>query len=407
MILKRYTRTIFALALACAGLFGQTVSSSLVGTVVNPSGAAVADAPVTLASVETGAGRLVSTDKTGVYRFPDLTAGTYTVTIKQPGFKTSIETDIVVRAQENTDAGKITLQAGSVTEFNTLTASGGRLQLAETAQSYTIDAGQIETLTLKGRDMFGYLKLIPGVVDTNPDRDLTSPSSIQGITIAGNVSAFNFNVDGITDMDTGAYQRVDVEPNVDAISEIRVLASNYEAEYGRNSGGVVSVITRSGSQDFHGTASWDHRNEEFNANSWANNHTLTAGGTATPRDPYRFNVETFGIGGPLYIPKVANVDKKKAFFFFSQERTGQYVPAPSQTTYMPTNSERDGDFSQTFTNVNGNAGTISILDPQNNNTQFAGNIIPLSRISPIGGQLLSYFPGAQLYADAIEPALRG
>lgn len=409
MTLKVLTRAVLVFALCCAGVFAQTVASTVIGTVVDPAGKLVAGAPATLTSAGTAEVRTAVTDNTGTFRFLNIPAGTYTVTIREPGFKAGIETDVVVHAQENVSAGKITLQAGSVTEFSSAPAEP-RVQVVDPAESYTIDAGDLEVLTQKGRDLFGYMHLIPGVVDSANSRDVTNPESIAGVTIDGNAplsSQMNFNVDGITDLDTGVDNRIHFEPNLDSIREIRVLEANYQAEYGRNSGGIVTVITRNGTQDFHGTADWTHRNTEFNANSWANNHTLTSAGTAEPRVGYRFNVETYGIGGPLFIPHIANQDKKKLFFFFSQERTQQYIPAPTQTTYMPTTAERGGDFSQTFSNSNGNPVSIPILDPLNNNTQFAGNVIPLSRITPAGQELLELFPApnyaptqpSQLYID--------
>ena len=130
-------------------------------------------------------------------------------------------------------------------------------------------------ITLKGRDVFGYLKLVPGVIDNSSDqrgnRDVTSPNAISGITINGNTSAKNFTVDGITDMDTGSNSTLHYEPNIDAIQELKVLTSNYQAEFGRNSGGTITVVTKNGTQHFHGSAVWNHRHEGFNANLWQNN----------------------------------------------------------------------------------------------------------------------------------------
>jgi hypothetical protein len=407
MKLKGYTRAVLALAVCCASLLAQTVTSSLVGTVGDPNGKPVADAPITLTNAATSVTRSATTDKQGSYRFADLAPGAYSVTVRAPGFKAQIQTGIIVLTQETHSGGRMILQAGTAAEINSVLAPVAQLQDAGSGKSYAIETQDIESLTQKGRDLFGYLRLLPGIVDTDPSRDLPRPSAIQGIAIDGNTSTINFNVDGITDLNTRTNQEVMYEPNLDAIQEINVLEANYQAEYGRNSGGVITVITKSGSQDFHGSGNFARRNEDFNANSWANNHTLTAAGTAEPRDPYRFNVITYGIGGPLYIPKVANVEKKKLFFFFSQERTGQFLPAPTQITYMPTAIERTGDFSQTFTNVNGNPVSLPVLDPLNGNTPFAGNVIPTSRISTPGQGLLEYFPtpnysptqSNQLYVD--------
>src|SRR3569833_2889440 len=180
------------------------------------------------------------------------------------------------------------------------------------------------------------MKLVPGVIDTNSQgRDVTSPNQIRGFVIQGNQSnTKNFTVDGITDMDTGSNSTLHYEPNMDAVQELRVLTSNYQAEFGRNSGGTITVVTKSGTRDFHGTASWNHRHEEFNANGWLNNHTLVnvnGQKVATAIQPYRFNVETYSIGGPIMIPHKFNSDRKKLFFFWSQEYTGQFVPSATQS----------------------------------------------------------------------------
>jgi hypothetical protein len=240
---------------------------------------------------------------------------------------------------------------------------------------------------LKGRDLFGYVRLVPGVIDT-ASRDVTSHGAISGMNINGGFTALNFTVDGVTDMDTGSNTSLQVEPNLDAVQELKVLTSNFQAEFGHNSGGQITVVTKNGTQEFHGTAAWNHRHEEFNADTWANNHTLK-NGVATPRVPYRYNVETYSIGGPVFIPKHFNRNKTRLFFFWSQERTGQFVSGGSQSVYAPTTLERNGDFSQTFNN---NGTPIKLLDPSNNNVQFANNAIPSSRINPVGQALLGFFP---------------
>jgi hypothetical protein len=384
-----------AFALCCATLYGQTVSSSLEGIVVDPADAAVANAPVILTNNDTKATRTANTDNQGTYRFLQLDPGTYTLTVKATGFKSEVQTNMVISASETHNGGKMILQLGSVAESISVTAEAAQVQLSSSEKSQTVDSGSLEDLTLKGRDLFGYMKLVPGVIDTSTSRDVTSPGAIGGITINGNTSAKNFTVDGITDMDTGSNGTLHYEPNIDAIQELKVLTSNYQAEFGRNSGGTITVVTKNGTQEFHGTAAWNHRHEEFNANSWGNNHTLkniNGFQVATPRVPYRYNVETYSIGGPAYIPKLLNKDKKRLFFFVSQEYTGQFVSGGSQTQFTPTAAERLGDFSGDQGNSNGNPIALKLLDPANNNVQFANNIIPSSRINPIGQQLLNFFP---------------
>jgi len=308
MKLKDLTRIVLALALCCAGLYGQTVSSSLEGIVVDPADAAVANAPVTLTNVDTKISRTANTDNAGTYRFLQLDPGTYNVTVKATGFKTEIQTGVVVAAQETHSGGKMVLSIGSVTDSISVTAEVAQVQLSSSEMSRTVDSADLSDLTLKGRDLFGYMKLIPGVIDNGSQgRDVTSPNALGGFVINGNQTlTMNFTVDGVTDMDTGSNGSVHYEPNMDSIQELKVLSTTYQAEFGRNSGGTITVVTKNGTQEFHGSGAWNHRHEEFNANTWADDHTLkTIDGTpnlATPKPDYRYNVETYAIGGPAFIP---------------------------------------------------------------------------------------------------------
>ncbi|HEX3877709.1 MAG TPA: carboxypeptidase-like regulatory domain-containing protein, partial [Bryobacteraceae bacterium] len=380
-----------ALTLVSGIAVAQNVTSTLIGRVVDPATAVLAGAPVTLTNQGLGSTRTSATDSTGTFRFTDVAPGNYTITVQATGFKAFKEQNIAVSASETRDIGTLNLELGSMTESISVTAEATPIQLASSEKGQLIDANQLENVTLKGRDLFGYMKLVPGVIDTTAARDVTSPNAIAGITINGNTSAKNFTVDGITDMDTGSNGTLHYEPNLDAIQEMKILSSNYQAEFGRNSGGTITVVTKGGSRDFHGTAQWSHRHEQFNANNWINNHSVQSNGAAQAIPRYRYNVETYTIGGPAFIPKLLNRDRKKLFFFFSQEYTGQFVSGGTQTKYTPSALERMGDFSKTFAN---NGSLITITDPQNNNAPFPGNIIPANRADPtgFGPAALSFFP---------------
>ncbi len=373
----------------CASLFSQTISSSLVGAVVDPSNAVIPNASVTLTDQDTGKVRSATTDHLGSFRFLNLPPGRYTVSIEVSGFKNYEQRDIVVAAQETRDAGRLTMAIGSTSERVMVNAEATPIQLASSEKSQSVDGKQLNNITLKGRDLFGYLRTVPGVIDT-ANRDVTSPNGFSNITINGNTSAKNFTVDGITDVDTGSNGTIHYEPNIDAIQELKVLTANYQAEFGRNSGGQITVITKSGTQQFHGTGAWNHRHEGFNANLWQNNRNgRKADGTpVNPISPYRFNVETYSIGGPIYIPNHFNREKRKLFFFWSQEYTGQFVSPSVQTRYTPTALERIGDFSQTRQN---NGSLITITDPLTGK-QFPNNMIPQDRIDKTGQAMLNYFP---------------
>ena len=138
--------------------------------------------------------------------------------------------------------------------------------------------------------------------------------------------------------DTANNTTLHFEPNMDSIAEMRVLTSNYQAEYGRNSSGTISIVTKSGSQQFHGSAWVNKRHEMFNAKSFFQNHN------GQPKSVYRFFVWGYSIGGPVYIPKLFNTDKKKLFFFFSQEYTRQKPATQSGYANVPTVAQRAGDF---------------------------------------------------------------
>ena len=377
------------LALLAVSVFGQTVSSSLIGTVLDPADAVIPNASVTLTEEQTATTRQTVTDSSGVFRFLNLTPGNYSVTVQMGGFKSFVQSRIVVGAQETRDVGRLTLEIGSSSEKISIMAEATPVQTSSSEKSQMVDGHQLNDITLKGRDLFGYMRLIPGVIDT-ANRDVTSPNGFGSITINGNTSAKNFTVDGITDVDTGSNGTVHFEPNMDAIQELKILTSNYQAEFGRNSGGQITVITKSGSQQFHGTAAWNHRNEGFNANLWQNNRNgRKADGTpVSPISPYRFNVETYSIGGPVFIPHHFNRDRRKLFFFWSQEYTGQFVNGGVQNKYTPTALERQGNFSQSRQN---NGSLIVINDPTTG-APFPNNSIPSSRIDPTGLAMLNYFP---------------
>ncbi len=371
-----------AILLVSSNMFGQTVSSNLVGIVTDPANAVIPGAAVQLTSDATGEIRNASSNELGLFRFVDLQAGSYTVTITVQGFRTRVIRGVNLASSETRDLGQIRLEIGSVTEQLSVTAQTTPVQTASSEKSSLVEGSQLNDLALRGRDLFGYMRMLPGVVDTTVNRDVTSENQITGITINGNTSDMLMMVDGVINLDTGSNSTTEYEPNIDAIEEVRVLGSNYQAEYGRNSGGTISVLTKSGTRQFHGSGWWTHRNEEFNANDYFNNVT------GLPRPVYRYNVAGWSLGGPLYIPRFFNTSKNKLFFFGSQEYTQQHVNPGVQTRTVPTALERTGDFSQSF---GGNGALIVIKDPSTG-APYPGNVIPASQINPYGQAMLNFIP---------------
>jgi hypothetical protein len=372
----------FALALLPAG--AQNVSSSLTGVLIDPSGAAVAGAECTLTNQATGVALTVKTVTDGGFTFTNLLAGTYTFTAKMTGFKTIETTNIVVTAGEVRALGRVSLQVGEVKESISVEAEGMTVQTASSEKSGLITGTQLNNIAVRGRDFFTYLSTIPGVVDNfSQRRETTSPDSIRGTFINGQrENQKNLAVDGITNLDTGSNSTIHYQPNMDAIAEIKILTSNYQAEFGRNGGGTITVITKSGARDFHGSGYYFYRHESMNANSFFNNRTNT------PKAPYRYRINGYSIGGPAFIPGVFNTDRSKLFFFWSQEYVGMRKDYGVRFVNMPSALERAGDFSKSL-DVNG--ALIPVKDPTTG-LNFAGNIIPASRINKLGQTILNFFP---------------
>jgi hypothetical protein len=338
----------------------------------------------------TGAVRTATTDSAGMFRFPNLVPGAYTLAIKAAGFKTWSSKDISLATAETRDVGRIVLEIGSLAEQIEVTAQATPVQVGSSEKAGLVDADQLKALTLKGRDAFNFMQLLPGVLDTN-DRNTPGTGGDGGISVNGNTTSMGNFVDGIANRDVGANGGVHFVPNMDAIGEVRLLASNYQAEYGRNSGGIVTIVTKSGSKDFHGSAWWIHRHEGMNANGYFRNSASQA------RSIYRYHMYGFSVGGPVYIPRVFNTDKTKFFFFVSQERINQFVPTSEQKRMMPTAAELGGDFSNS---LQSNGSLIVIKDPLNNMAPFSNNQIPLNRFNPLGLALLNFLPKGGNYTPA-------
>jgi hypothetical protein len=377
-------------ALLCGSALSQT-SSNLIGTLTDPTGLVIPSVEVQLTDQATGAIRDTVSTAEGIFRFTNMAPGTYTVTVKAPGFKSYAQKGIALAASDTRDLGRIALELGTVTQEVSVTAQATPVQVASSEKSSLIDGSQLTNLALKGRDLFGFLQLIPGITGATGSETTTTglPGTING---GGNK---NFTVDGITDMDTGSNGSVHFEPNMDSIGEIRVLTAGYQAEYGRNASGTISVVTKGGGQRFRGSLFWTMRREYFNANTFFSNRDGSKIDTntrqlvrVTPKSKYRYDIYGFSASGPVYIPKLFNTEKKRLFFMVSQEYTKQLPSSSTTTARVPTALERTGDFSNSYNN----SGTLlKILDPTTK-VQFPGNKIQGYTPDPTGLAMLNFFP---------------
>jgi hypothetical protein len=273
------------------------------------------------------------------------------------------------------------LEVGAVSEKVTVAAEAAAVQTASAERAGVVTSEQVENLAILGRNVMSLLQLLPGVVDLDePD----SPNRNSNLYVQGNRRATNaLTLDGMTMNALGNNYTTTVAVSQDAIAEVKVLLSNYQAEYGRMSGANVQLVTKSGSRDFHGRASYFKRHEQFNANSFFNNRLSVA------KPTYRFNTWNYSIGGPAYIPGKLNTNKNKLFFFWSQEFWPRRTARPTAQVTVPTELERAGDFSQS---LDLNNRLITVRDPAAGSTPFADNKVPVSRIDPSGQALLKVFP---------------
>ncbi len=318
----------------------QDATGRIVGNVTDPSGSPVAGATVTVENVSTQISQSTTTDKTGFYQVLSLPIGAYSVTIVQTGFSRqifekqklqinqSLRLDAVLKIGQQTETVEVQDQAANV---ETLNETIGTSVTGET----------ILRAPLNGRNVLDLAALQPGVTETNPDSGAAGSYSIAG----GRSDSVTYLLDGALNnnlLDNG----VVFNPNPDTIAEFRILESNYSAEYGRNGGGVISVVTKSGTNEWHGSAFEFLRNDAFNANAYFNKIS------GLPRDVLKRNQYGGTFGGPISIPRV--VSGKDRFFFFvgyQGQRLSQAQTTGVGTVYSPL--EITGDFSQSGQPGNG------------------------------------------------------
>ncbi|MFZ0731931.1 MAG: carboxypeptidase regulatory-like domain-containing protein [Candidatus Sulfotelmatobacter sp.] len=326
-----------------AGLFGQGTTGRILGRVADPSGAVLAQVKVTATNDATGVSRASATNESGDYVFPDLPVGTYSLTFDLTGFKKAIRHAVSLDVNQVITLN-MTMQLGTAQEIVDVTSEAPLVETTSTQLGAVMTDQQVSNLPLNSRDTYQLLQLQPGVMSTIG----SSNTLIYGSDSPGAVSvnggrgrANNFSVNGGDANDLFANLPT-VQPSPDSIQEFRVLTNTFDAEYGRNSGSVVNVVTKSGTNDMHGNVYEFFRNKDLNANDYC----LTAAESLPCVKP-QSNQNQFGgtFGGPII--------KNSTFFFVSYEgrRVRQGILSPAVT--VPTLAERPSatqpyaDFSQT------------------------------------------------------------
>jgi hypothetical protein len=352
--------------------------------------------------VSTTVPRAVTTNEQGEFRIPGLPPGRYTVKVEMDGFKPINMPEFNLLGGETRPLGRLTLTAGGVSESVTITAEVTPVQTATSQLTKNITGDTLVSVQVKGRDIFGMMKILPGVVDTTNSRDFAQWSSGRGLSInGGNSLNKNTTIDGVPVGEEGGDGTTHITPNIDAVGEVNVITSGYTAENGRQSSGLISIVTKSGTNQFRGSAWYNARRDEWNKNGFFD----IKEGRAKPF--FEVNISGYSIGGPVIIPKVmdSRTNTKKTYFFISQEFTDDLRPTSVSRSNLPTALERNGDFSQTILTTNSSTATAApggapgtgaglvqpIIDPITGK-QFPNNRIDPSRFHPMGKAMLYLLP---------------
>jgi hypothetical protein len=361
------------------GAAAQSVSGSISGLVVDQTAQVMPGATVTLIDEQTGASRSAPTNDAGAFVFAAVQPGRYTVRIEMAGFSTVERKNITLPANERLALGTIAMAVGGVSETITTTAQGSFVETGSSERSALLTSKQIEMVAVRGRDVMSLLRVLPGVAY---GADSEAPGGSFGTTtpnIGGIRNTWNtVTVDGLVGNDLGSPQIFSGTVNFDAIGEVKVQLNNYQAEHGRNGGAMVSIVTKSGTREYKGSAYLYKRNESLNANDFFNNRS------GIPKPLYRYTTLGATLGGPVPFKNLTD----KLFFFYSFENWETKVPQPVRRVTVPTAAERTGDFSQSFA---ANGSLIVVRDPVTGQP-FPNNRIPLDRIDANGRALLSIFP---------------
>jgi hypothetical protein len=396
--MSRIKSIALCLALALVPLSAQTLGD-IGGEVRDPAGAAVVNATVTVTNTATNAARKTTTNDSGLYAFPALQPGSYSIRVEAPGFKAYNQTGIELQVQQNARID-ITLTIGQVNEVLEVTAQGALLATENATVGTVVEQKRIVELPINGRNYLSLAGLAPNVsagfqsagqADSRQGGDRAN----QNISVAGMRNQFNrFTLDGVENTDPNFNTYV-IFPSVEALQEFKVQSGVYPAEFGRGAT-QINVSTKGGGNQYHGSLFEFVRNDKLDAKNYA---FTTA---RPPKDPFKWNQFGFTLGGPVSIPKL--FDGRNRLFFmsnyewFRQRRNVQAVYS------LPSAQMRAGDFSQIADGIYDPATRAPFTEngvTYQRATQFAGNRIPTTRFDATSLKFLNYYPTPNLPANGL------
>jgi outer membrane receptor protein involved in Fe transport len=387
-------RGLLLLALCTATASAQTATGSISGSVRDPSNAVVADAKITLTNAATNESRSTTSNNLGYFAFPLLPAATYRLEAQALGFKRwirdSIKLDVALALTID-----VSFQIGATTEQVTITAEAPPLESENAALGHIVENQRIINLPLNGRNSYSFAALVPGVrASAGFSQVAYGMYNDQFVSINGSRPNQNsFLLDGGANSEP-AFNGPAIFPSVDSVDQYKVQTNNFSAEFAHAAGGVINVVSRSGSNEVHGSLFEFLRNDKLVANDFFVNRA------GQQKATFRFNQFGGTLGGPVVLPKIYN-GKDRTFFFFSYEAL-RWVRGLTSSGTMPTDLERSGDFSQTRNQA---GQLITIYDPLTTKpdpanpgrfirSPFLQNIIPADRFDPVAANILKYFPHA-------------
>lgn len=381
MTYRRILGTSAPVALAlCSVAYAQQTTGGVVGTATDGSGAAVPNVSVTLSSAATGFTRTVTSNGSGEYTITDVEPGTYKVTVTAPNYKSFVATGVQVNvATSNTVNAQ--MQIGGTSETVTVEDTNVSVQTDSAALGQVIDGNQVKELPLNGRSFVELTQLQPGVSAAN-NFD-TKNKGLQGgvdMSVNGNPTVNNlFLIDGVNNNDVGSNRTILIYPSNEAIAEFKMLTNSFGAEYGQASGAIISIVTRSGTNRFHGSAFYDGRNDVLDTFTYFArqnaNPALPRGG----KDKLRRNDFGYSIGGPI--------KRDKLFFFFSEEWNRE-IRGRTVSACVPTAAELTGDFSADGEGVSCSPNLPDFAGAPT----VAGNPYKLQAIDPSAAKILQLYP---------------
>lgn len=370
----------FALGfLICSVALCQSQTGSLSGTVLDVNNASIPGAQLEAREQTTGVTVHTVSSDAGLYVFPSLPPGVWTVTVEKSGFKKLVRTDIQIFIAQR-QALELQLEIGDVKQSVEVSATQSLLETDTSERGQTLTPRMYQTLPLWSGGLQNPSAFLGYMAGVNNSVELS---------IAGSTGrAREQLIDGTSNVIPESGGTVFNPPSAEAFSEVKLLTGTYTAEYGRVGGGIEILTTRSGSNDFHGTGAYNMRRDIWEAAGWLVNQNRANRPGFRPKD--RLNATSGGVGGPVWIPKIYN-GRNRTFFYFSSDNDLRPVAPSSIVNTVPTALMRQGNFSEIPQQIY-DPGTTAGTGSSATRTPFAGNIIPSNRWSKVSAAILPFIP---------------